>query len=149
MISRPPGVLPAFFSYYETPVKLVTDEAGHVIGWQLSRETGGWKRADNLVRKILLVGGDEIEELSRDEFIEYTEHDRGRYLRGAGPIFALYETVGAIVEQADLERRPLTPHESALVMGIRRKTFVMFEEQLQRAGDPAADPSLGAEEGNS
>ncbi|MEU9504920.1 hypothetical protein AB0D32_01390 [Micromonospora sp. NPDC048170] len=149
MIFRPPGSLPAFFSYYDTPVKLVADEVGHVIGWQLSRENGGWKRADDLARKILFVGGDEVEELSRDEFIEYTEHDRARYLHGAGPIFALYETVAAIVEQADLERRPLTPHESALVIGIRRKTFVMFEEQLQQAGDPAADPSLGAEEGNS
>ncbi|MEV4663386.1 hypothetical protein AB0J85_15730 [Micromonospora echinofusca] len=145
MSHRPPGSLPAFFSYYETPVKLVADEVGHVIGWKLSKADGGWERADDLVRKILLVGGDEIEELSRNEFIEYTEHDRGRYLRGAGPIFALYETVNAIVEQADLERRPLTPHESALVAGIRRKTFVMFEEQLQQAGDPAADPSLGIE----
>ena len=110
MTYRPPALFRAFFSYYETPVKLVADEAGEIIGWRLSRSTGGWKRADDLVRKILLVGGDEIEELSRDEFIEYTEHDRGRYLRGTGPIFALYETVGAIVEQADLERRPLTSH---------------------------------------
>ncbi|MFG1887427.1 hypothetical protein ACGFIR_06095 [Micromonospora sp. NPDC049051] len=144
MAYQSPGALPAFFSYYENPVKLVADEAGRVIGWRLSRTSGGWERADDLVRKILLVGGDEIEELSRDEFIEYTEHDRGRYLRGTGSIFALYETVGAILEQADLERRPLTPHESALVAGIRKRTFVMFEEQLQQAGDPAADPSLRA-----
>ncbi|MEU5946049.1 hypothetical protein ABZ793_10865 [Micromonospora sp. NPDC047465] len=147
MNTRPPGRLPAFFSYYETPLKLISDEVGQIQGWRLSRKTGGWERADELVRKVLFVGGDEIEELSRDEFIGFTEHDRGRYLRGSGPIFALYETVSAIEEQADAERRPLTPHEAALVTGIRRKTFVMFEEELRRAGDPAADPLLGAEGG--
>jgi hypothetical protein len=144
--TRQPGRLPAFFSYYESPLKLVADDAGRIQGWRISRKTGGWERADELVRKVLFVGGDEIEELSRDEFIEYIEHDRGRYLRGSGPIFALYETVSAIEEQADAERRPLTPVEAALVKGIRRKTFVMFEEELRRAGDPAADPLLGGQE---
>ncbi|WP_433390251.1 hypothetical protein [Micromonospora sp. KLBMP9576] len=146
MTSRAPGALPAFFNYYETPVKLVADEAGNIAGWRLSKETGGWRRADDVVRKILFVGGDEIEELTREEFIGHTEQDRARYLRGTGPIFALYETVDAIVEQADRERRQLTPTEGALVDGIRRKTFVLFETQLQEAGDPAADPSLGIEE---
>ncbi|MEU5722565.1 hypothetical protein [Micromonospora sp. NPDC047738] len=37
---------------------------------------------------------------------------------------------------------PFTAEEAALIKGIRRRTFVMFEEQLQRAGDPGADPTI-------
>lgn len=142
-MSQPEGLrLPAFFSYYESPVKLVATADGGLSAWRLSRETGGWRSANNLVNKILFVGGDDIDELTRDEFIQHTEHDRGYYLRGDGPVFALYGTAKAIEDAADAERRALTTAERALVRGIRRKTFVMFEEELQRAGDPGADPTI-------
>ncbi|MEV4198643.1 hypothetical protein [Micromonospora globbae] len=136
--------LPAFFSYFESPVKLVSAEDGGVAAWRLSKDTGGWVPADDLIDVLLFVGGDEIEELTRDEFVQRTEHDRGYYLRGDGPVFALYETVKAISDAQARERRYPTPTEAALVAGIRRRTFVMFEEELQRAGDPGADPSLAA-----
>lgn len=143
-VSQPRGlVLPAFFSYYESPVKLVETPEGGVAAWRLSKETGGWRPANNLIDKVLFVGGDEVDELTRDEFIQQTEHDRGYYLRGEGPVFALYETIKAITDALARERRYPTPEESALVSGLRRKTFVMFEEQLQLAGDPGADPSIG------
>ncbi|MFU8849672.1 hypothetical protein ACNAW0_01560 [Micromonospora sp. SL1-18] len=123
-------------------MKLVATADGGVAGWRLSRDTGGWRPANNLIDKVIFVGGDEIDEITREEFIQRTEHDRGRYLRGEGPVFALYETVRAIEETLGQERRYPTPHEQALIKGIRRRTFVMFEEQLQRAGDPGADPSI-------
>jgi len=135
-------VLPRFFSYYESPVKLVETADGGVAGWRLSWDTGGWQPANKLIDKILFVGGDEIDEITRDEFVQRTEHDRGRYLRGEGPVFSLYETVRAIEETLGQERRYPTPHEQALIAGIRRRTFVLFEEQLRQAGDPGADPTI-------
>ncbi|MDZ5445231.1 hypothetical protein U2F26_21275 [Micromonospora sp. 4G57] len=115
---------------------------GGVAGWRLSWDTGGWQPANNLIDKVLFVGGDEIDEITRDEFVQRTEHDRGRYLKGEGPVFALYETVRAIEETLGREQRYPTLREQALISGIRRRTFVMFEEALQRAGDPGADPTI-------
>ncbi|MBP1781075.1 MULTISPECIES: hypothetical protein [unclassified Micromonospora] len=136
--------LPKFFDYYHSPLKLVATPDGGVAGWILFKDTGGWREANNLIDKVLFVGGDEINEISRDEFIQLTEHERGRYLSGDGPIFALYETVRAIQDTLREERRYPTPQEQALIRGVRRRTFVMFEEQLQQAGDPAADPTIAA-----
>ncbi|MET7748813.1 hypothetical protein [Micromonospora sp. NPDC005367] len=136
-------MLPAFFSYYESPIKLVETTDGGVAAWRLSKDTGGWTPASKLIDTLLFVGGDEIEELTREEFVQQTERERAHYLTGEGPIFALYETVRAITDALAQERRYPTPTEIALIAGVRRRTFVMFEEELQRAGDPGADPSLG------
>jgi hypothetical protein len=142
-LNQPQGLqLPVFSSYYESPVKLVEATTGGISAWRLSWETGGWQPANSLVDKLLFVGGDDIEELTREEFVQHVEHDRARYLQGSGPIFALYETVKAVEDSAEAEGRPPTDREWALINGIRRKTFVMFEVQLQREGDPGADPSL-------
>ncbi|MGN9808094.1 hypothetical protein ACTMSW_01875 [Micromonospora sp. BQ11] len=135
-------VLPAFFSYYESPVKLVETMDSGVVAFRLSKDTGGWVAANDLIDKLLLGGGDETEELTVDEFIQLTEHDRGYYLRGEGPVYALYETVRAIRETQARERRRPTPTEVALIAGIQRRTFAMFEEMLEQDGDPAADPNL-------
>ncbi|MCI4064403.1 hypothetical protein MRQ36_18065 [Micromonospora sp. R77] len=142
MSDMPGLVLPAYFSYFWSPVKMMPTPDGGLTAWRLSIDTGGWETANDLVDEILFAVGGEISVLTADQFIQYTEHDRGRYLRGDGPVFALYETVRAIEDAADTERRRLTPQEQALVRGIRRKTFVMFEEELQRAGDPGADPTI-------
>ncbi|MDG4802788.1 hypothetical protein [Micromonospora sp. WMMD980] len=94
--------------------------------------------------KVLFAGGDDVHQIGRDEFVWYVEQERGRNLHGEGPIFALYETVRALEDTIREERRYPTPQEQALVRGIRRRTFVMFEEQLQRAGDPGADPTVAS-----
>ncbi|MFI7578127.1 hypothetical protein [Micromonospora sp. NPDC049497] len=135
-------VLPAFYSYYESPVKVIESEGDRAVAFRLSKDTGGWVAANHLVDKLLLGGDDEIEELTVDEFIQLTEHDRGYYLRGEAPVFALYETVRAIRETQAHERRRPTPTEVALIAGIQRRTFAMFEEMLKLDGDPAADPAL-------
>ncbi|MEE3919757.1 hypothetical protein V2I01_20130 [Micromonospora sp. BRA006-A] len=93
---------------------------------------------------MLFEGGDEIYEVSPEEFVQLTELERSLYLQGDGPIFALYETVRAIEDTLQQERRYPTPEEQALIRGVRRRTFVMFEEQLQQAGDPAADPTIAS-----
>ncbi|WP_229399660.1 hypothetical protein [Micromonospora okii] len=85
---------------------------------------------------------DDVFTIRPERFVQEVEAYRGHYLTGEGPIFALYETVEGIFDAADREDRRLNEREVALVRGIRRKTFVMFEEQLQREGDPGADPTI-------
>ncbi|WP_446218485.1 hypothetical protein [Micromonospora sp. IBHARD004] len=144
-MSATPGLtLPAYFTYYEAPVKMVPTPDGGLAAWRLDRGSGGWRPANDLVDEILFAVGGEISVLTADQFVQWTEFERARYLSGDAPVFALYETVKAIEEAADTERRRLTTQERALISGIRRKTFVMFEEELQRAGDPGADPTIAA-----
>lgn len=143
-MSGTPGlVLPGFYRYFGTPVKLVESPHGGIRGWRLSMDHGGWDEANDIIDEILFAVGGEIYKLSREDFVQAVESYRAHYLPGDGPIFALYETVDAITDAEERERRCLTDEELALVRGIRRKTFVMFEEQLRRQGDPGADPSVG------
>jgi hypothetical protein len=74
--------------------------------------------------------------------VQEVERFRAHYLEGDGPIFALYETVQAVRDVAKAEDRHLTTTERALIHGIRKRTFVMFEEQLRAAGDLGADPDI-------
>lgn len=144
MTGQGPGlVLPAYYSYYDSPVKIVASPDGGVRVWRVSAE-GGWRDESNLFKEIVLAVGGEVFKRSPAEFVQDVERYRAENLSGQGPIFALYETVNAIVDSGRRERRPLTTDERALVAGIRRRTFVMFEEELLAAGDEAADPSLGS-----
>lgn len=136
--------LPSYYDYYETPVKFVPTPEGGLTAWRLDRETGGWQPANDIVDEIIFAIGGDIYVRSAERFVQRTEEERGRYLKGEGPIFALYETVKAIEDIAIAERRAYTPEEAALIRGIRRRTFVMFEEQLRQAGDPGADPTIAA-----
>ncbi|WBB77355.1 hypothetical protein O7606_13725 [Micromonospora sp. WMMD882] len=124
-------------------MKIVETETGGMRAWKLSSRHGGWEAANDIIDEILFAVGGEIFVLPREEFVQEVERYRAYYLSGEGPVFALYETVDAVITQAeDREKRYLNDDELALVHGIRRKTFVMFEEQLQRQGDPGADPSV-------
>ncbi|MBQ1044649.1 hypothetical protein KBX35_12775 [Micromonospora sp. C32] len=135
-------VLPRYYDYYDNPVKFVPTSDGGLAAWRLNRSTGGWRPANNIVDEILFAREQEIFVLKADRFVQRVEEERGLSLSGEGPIFALYETVRALAAPAIAERRPFTAEEAALIKGIRRRTFVMFEEQLQQAGDPAADPTI-------
>ncbi|MFI6821678.1 hypothetical protein ACIBJE_12100 [Micromonospora sp. NPDC050187] len=139
-----PGlVLPGYYRYYGTPVKMVETPGGGMCAWRLSNGHGGWIRANDIIDEILFARAGEISKLSSEDFVQAVERYRAHYLSGRGPIFALYETVKAITEVEERENRYLNDRERALVRGIRRKTFVMFEEQLQQQGDPGADPGIG------
>jgi hypothetical protein len=142
-VNEAPGlVLPSYYLYYESPVKIVQTPEGGARVWRVSMETGGWREEGSLFERIVFAVGGEVFKRSAEEFVQDVEEYRAHHLSGDGPIFALYETVKAIVDAEDREDRCLTEREAALVRSIRRKTFVMFEEQLQRAGDPGADPTI-------
>ncbi|WP_433285330.1 hypothetical protein [Micromonospora sp. CA-244673] len=136
--------LSGYYDYYDTPVKIVPTREGGFTAWRLDRGTGGWRPANDIVDEILFAMGGDIFVRSAERFVQRVEEERGRYTKGEGPIFALYETVNAIEDVAIAEGRAYTPEEATLIAGIRRRTFVMFEEQLQQAGDPGADPTIAA-----
>ena len=131
--------LPAYFSYYQRPVKFLATPDGGMAAYRLSWQTGGWEPADDIADEVIGAVGGEISELDRDRFIDLTERNRAELLRGDGPVYALYETVNAMVNDALEQGRALTPEEKALVRGVRRRTYAMFEAELARRGDPAAD----------
>lgn len=131
--------LPRYYSYYSRPVKFLATPDGGMVAWKLNWDTGGWEPAEDLVDEIIGAVGGEVSPLTKERFIDLTERTRARLLRGDGPVFALYETVEALTTDARESRRLLTDQEVALVSGIRRRTYAMFEAELARRGDPAAD----------
>jgi len=131
--------LPAYYSYYTRPVKFLATPDGGMAAWKMSWETGGWEPADELVNEIIGAVGGEISPIDKDRFIDLTEDNRAELLRGEGPVYALYETVNALMRDARESGRAPTDEEKALVKGIRRRTYAMFEAELARRGDPAAD----------
>jgi hypothetical protein len=141
-----PGlVLPSYHLYYASPAKIVQSAEGGIMVWRVSIDTGGWRRQDEILFELIFArAGYDIVTIPPERFVQEVEAYRGYCLSGEGPIFALYETVEAITDAAQRENRNLTEREGALVEGIRRKTFVMFEEQLQQQGDPGADPTIAS-----
>jgi hypothetical protein len=138
-----PGlVLPSYYTYHTRPVKLVETHDGGVRAWALDWTTGGWVRANELIDEILFAVGGDTFRLTPEDFIDAVEFQRGRRVKGDGPVFALYETADAIGASAEKQNRRLTADNISLVKGLRRKTYRMFEEELQRQGDPGADPDL-------
>lgn len=137
------GELPQYFRYYNRPVKILDRGDGGLIAWAVDRDTGAWVNASELIFEILFATSNEdVYSLSRSQFISAVERYRGEWLRGEGTVFVLYETVNALVDTVTEERRQYTPEETALIAGIRRRTYKMFEEELRRQGNPAADPEL-------
>ncbi|WP_091292638.1 hypothetical protein [Micromonospora halophytica] len=145
MTSGAPGlVLPSYYSYYDSPVKLLATRDGGVCVWRVSRDDGGWREENDLFEEVSFARGGEIFKRTPAEFVQDVERYRADHLTGTGPVFALYETVNAIIDASRREGRSLTLEERALIAGIRRRTFVMFEDQLRNFGDRAADPGIAA-----
>ncbi|MBQ0903045.1 hypothetical protein [Micromonospora sp. U21] len=144
MTEMPGLVLPSYYMYYQSPVKIVETPDGGARVWRVYIGTGAWQERNDLFGEIVFDVGGEVFRRTTEDFVQEVEAFRAHYLSGEGPIFALYETVRSIEDLADAEGRHLTPREQALIRGIRQRTFVMFEEQLRAAGDPGADPELAA-----
>lgn len=143
MAQMPGLVLPSYYLYYQSPVKIVETPDGDIRVWRVSIDSGGWQEENDLFSEIVFDVGGEVFRRTPEDFVQEVERFRAHYLEGDGPIFALYETVQAVRDAAKAEDRHLTPQERAIICGIRQRTFVMFEEQLRVAGDPGADPDIG------
>jgi len=133
---------PLYFSYFTRPVKILEAPDRVLVAWALDWDTGGWVPADELVTEILGATYQDVFRLTPQMFVDEVEGERGARLSGDAPVFALYETINSILDTAQSEDRIMTDEERALVTGLRRKTYRMFEEELRRRGDPAAEPEL-------
>ena len=133
---------PMYFLVRRRPVKLLPGAAGRPTMWWLDLITGSWVEEPDLVRRLADADDvDEPEPLTPDQFVDVVEAIRTR-LTGEGDVYALYETAAAIYAMAEVEQRRLTADEMAVLRGLRRQTYRMFEEELARQGNPAAQPDL-------
>lgn len=122
---------PSYYEYYKSTYVLTTNSEGDWIGYRLNTRTGEFDLDNRPIPEILLATStSEVASLDYDEFVWTTEEVRGD-LRGDGPVFALYETINAIYEQAAREgRKSITDEELALIKSIRRRTFKMWNNPV-------------------
>ncbi|MFC0115069.1 hypothetical protein [Kibdelosporangium aridum] len=142
---------PAYYKYYGKTFRIDTDADDELTGHVLNLRTGAFDRADDQVDRVMFSRSGDVYSLSEAEFVNDTEVERATYLTGDGPIFALYDTIKAIRAHAAAEGRKLTPHETALIVGLRKKTFKMWEEEFARRdnGEPAENVVAAEDEESS
>ncbi|MGH3858983.1 hypothetical protein [Actinokineospora sp.] len=132
--------IPSYFRYYNKTFKLDADAEGNWIGYLLNIDTGEFELDNRPITEVLFATStSEVAVLNEDDFIRRTEEERAGYLRGDGPIFALYDTIAGLFEQREREgRQSFHDEERALIRSIRKRTFKMWEEEFARraAGEP-------------
>jgi hypothetical protein len=130
----------AYFLVYARTYKMQRTADGPK-GWALNLVTGDFEPDTKYISRIMFATTQEIYTLDEEEFVQETEHAREHFLSGEGPIFALYDVTRGIQEQAHAEDRKMTDEELALVEGIHKRTFKMWEEEFarRRAGEPGAN----------
>ncbi len=130
--------LEGYYIVERRPIKVLRNAAGRLQIFKFDPDTGDFELGLEYLDD-LLFNRNEVREVSEDEFIQYVEDVRGRYLRGEGEVYTLYEFIREMQEMARAEDRPFTPEERALVLGLRRKTHQLFEAELQRGKQPPAE----------
>lgn len=149
---------PGYFTYYAQTYRVDSTPDGGLTGYLLNTRTGEFDEDPSHVREVLwAMASSDISKVSEEKFVQETELARAYELKGTGPIFALYETIDGLYDQAERENRRLTPQESALIKALRKRTFKMWEDELARraAGQPPSFrveprfPEYKPEEGDS
>lgn len=120
---------PAYFSYFNRPLKVEETSEGNHVGSILDRRTGEFVQAnEDIVEKAILnMSHPEIWDADLDEFITHTERLRAEYVSGDGPAFALYQVVKDMWDVASSEDRAITSEERELINAIYRRTFALWE----------------------
>ena len=67
------------------------------------------------------------------------EQTRAERLTGDGPVYALYATITALIDTSRQQNRQPSLTEQAMIRGLRRQTYAMFEADLAQRRDPGAD----------
>ncbi|HVK20383.1 MAG TPA: glycohydrolase toxin TNT-related protein [Actinokineospora sp.] len=114
--------------------RVETGADGQRAGWVLDLTTGRFVRDDTPFAEVAAGTAAPLDER---RFVEQTELIRMQAVRGDGAISALYDTVQAIIDSANAAGRRFSPEEFALISGIHRRTFEMWE-----APEPAQDGPL-------
>lgn len=123
---------PSYFEYFAHSYVVDSTPGGGLTGRILNWETGAFEEKPEHVTDVLFDHGPDIRSLDRERFVRRTEEQRQRYLRGDGPIFALYQTIDAIWAGAEEENRRITTEERALIESLYRRTFKMWEDEFAR-----------------
>ncbi len=132
------STLAGYYIVERWPIKVLSAEDGGTEIFKFDPDTGDFEPGVEYLED-LLFNRNEVRKVSEDEFIQHVEWMRGRYLRGEGEVYTLYEFIRELEEMARAEDRPFTPEEHALVVGLRRKTHQLFEAELQRRKQPPAE----------
>lgn len=137
--------LPMYINFFGDPAKVVAK--GHdLVAYQHSHFTGKFEYIGSVSRYIPTGGGVDVDEISREKFIEQTELERSRVLSGDGPQFAIYETIKGIRKDAREEGRLLTEDERALIASLYRQTYAMWAAEWGEEGDPPDHPPADTDE---
>jgi hypothetical protein len=133
---------PSYFVYYNRTYRIDSTPDGGLTGYLLDLETGEFEQTAEPIDDVLFNRKPEIRSVDEARFIDETEQARSYYLRGDGPVFALYDTINGLYDQAKAEGRRLGPEEKALIKSLRRKTYQLWEDELARraAGEPPSFP---------
>ncbi|MEQ0561259.1 hypothetical protein ABJI51_27380 [Amycolatopsis sp. NEAU-NG30] len=132
---------PMFFKYYAQTYRIDSTPDGGLTGTILDLDTGFFREDNSHIREVVwsTTESDIRGPFDEERFVQETERERDYHLTGDGPIFALYETVAGLYEQArKRESRRLEPQEAALIRSIYQRTFKMWEDEAARraAGEP-------------
>ncbi|MFJ7211122.1 hypothetical protein [Amycolatopsis sp. NPDC098790] len=123
---------PSYFEYYAHTYVVDSTPDGGLTGRILNWQTGAFEERPDHVPDVLLGHEAEIVKLTRERFVIRTEEERHHYLRGDGPIFALYQTIDAIWAATEEDSRRITKEERALIDSLYRRTFKMWEDEFAR-----------------
>ncbi|WP_103353850.1 hypothetical protein [Amycolatopsis sp. CA-128772] len=131
---------PSYFEYYNHTYVVESTPDGGLTGRILNWKTGDFEEKPEHVMDVLFDHGPDVRSLDRERFVRRTEEERHNYLRGDGPIFALYQTIDAIWAATEEEHRKISKEERALIDSIYRRTFKMWEDEFARraAGEAPA-----------
>lgn len=136
---------PSFYTYFGKTYRVESTPDGGLTGYLLNLSSGEFDEKPEHVREVLrAMASSDISKVPEERFVQETERARAYELKGDGPIFALYETIDGLYQQAKSENRRVEPQESALIKSLRKRTFKMWEDELARraSGEP---PSFRAE----
>jgi hypothetical protein len=112
----------------DRPVKFVPLPEGGLSIRKMNWQTGIFEYGIEYLARASSSDSD-VDHVSEQEFIQHVEKIRARRLKGEGPIFALYQTMNAMVDTAKAQGRQLTGEERELVAELRRQTYEMFQNE--------------------
>lgn len=125
---------PSYFRFRNGTIRLDEPTYGTVIGHKLNVQTGMFEPASSDdVDAVLRSDADlDFSALNEEQFVKETEEARSTYLRGSGPVFDLYRQVDEIFDEAERQRRRISPEERNAVNGLYRAAFQLWEDEFAR-----------------
>jgi hypothetical protein len=121
---------PEYWVFGKRPVKYEPIPEGGAKVLKLNWETLAFEYGNEYLPRILFDHGGDVENLSREQFIQHVESLRARsYTKKDDVLGVLYQVLNAFEDVAKEQGRALSPKEKTLVAEIRRRTYELFQEK--------------------